>query len=222
MQQIKIEMIQDIVCSWCHIGIHNLNTALQNLSGEVTADIEFLPYQLNPQLGAEGIDITEHLRERNGWTLDEAMDYRQNLLAATESAGVTIDFSRRTRYFNTARAHRLLLAAQDIGLQGELHKALLQAYHVEGSDISNTKVLVELGQSVGLSERFVMAAIESEKVAARLQQRMDRVQTFAVRTVPAFVFNEVQFVSGSNSVQFFQQFIQTEILNHSVRQWADG
>ena len=51
MQTLKIEMIHDVVCSWCHIGYYNISRALESLSSEVSAEIHYLPFQLNPDMG---------------------------------------------------------------------------------------------------------------------------------------------------------------------------
>jgi len=83
MKTLKIEMIHDVVRSWCRIGNHHLSSALDRLSKEVSAEFHYLPFQLNPGLGLEGVDITEHLCQRYQWSLAEAMAYRKRLLATT-------------------------------------------------------------------------------------------------------------------------------------------
>ena len=74
MKTLKIEMIHDVVCSWCHIGYHNISKALDNLLHRVSVDFHYLPFQLNPELDHQGVDITEHLCQRNQWSLAEAME----------------------------------------------------------------------------------------------------------------------------------------------------
>lgn len=216
MQYLKIEMIHDVVCSWCHIGYHNISKALENLSNEVSAEFHYLPFQLNPELGPQGVDITEHLRQRNRWSLAEAMAYRAKLLEKTYEVGVTIDFSKRTHYYNTEKAHRLLLVAESVGVQRKMHQALLYAYHVNGQNISDIGVLMNIAEGVGLTESVVAQAMESETISRKMQLLSERVDQFSVRSVPAFIFNEHQFVSGSNSVEFFEQHIRREFLTEKL------
>jgi len=212
MKTLKIEMIHDVVCSWCHIGYHNISKALDNLSHRVSVDFHYLPFQLNPELDHQGVDITEHLCQRNQWSLAEAMVYRETLLKKTEEVGVTIDFSKRTRYYNTAMAHRLILAAENFGAQRQMHRALLHAYHVEGENISDRAVLKRIVKSLGFDEAMVEQALASDVVGRQLLDSSERVRRFQVRSVPAFVFNESRFVSGSNSTGFFEQLIRSEFL----------
>src|SRR5690606_6888388 len=64
--RLTIDFVSDVSCPWCAIGLGGLEQALQRLDGEVAADISFQPFELNPQMGAEGQDITEHLTQKYG------------------------------------------------------------------------------------------------------------------------------------------------------------
>ena len=48
MQQLKIEMIHDLVCSWCPIGYRNIKQAIDILADQLSINLHFLPYELNP------------------------------------------------------------------------------------------------------------------------------------------------------------------------------
>ncbi len=212
MQTLKIEMIHDVVCSWCHIGYHNISQALDRILHTMSVDFYYLPFQLNPGLDSQGVDITEHLCQRNQWRLAEAMTYREQLLKKTEEVGVIIDFSKRTRYYNTAMAHRLILAAETIGVQRRMHQALLQAYHVEGENISDRAVLKKVAKPIGFDGEAVDQVLVSDASGRQLLNLSERVGRYQVRSVPAFIFNENRFVSGSNSTDFFEQLIRSEFL----------
>jgi len=140
------------------------------------------------------------------------MDYRERLLATTRELGVVIDFNKRTRYYNTAYAHRLLVVAGNTGLQRPMHQALLQAYHVEGCDISDLDVLTKVAKRVGMDEQAVIPAIRSDAVSRQLQDLSERVSRYNVRSVPAFIFNGSHFVSGSHSADYFERLIRSEFL----------
>ena len=221
MQTLKIEIIHDVVCSWCHIGYQNISRALERLSNEVSAEIHYLPFQLNPEMGPLGVDITKHLCQRNQWSIAEVMAYRENLMEKTKELGVTIDFSKRTRYYSTANAHRFILAAENVGLQRQIHQALLQAYHVEGENISDIDVLVKTAEKIGLDEDMVNQAIESGAISQQLKAREERVRPYSVRSVPAFIFNGSRFVSGSHSADYFEQMIRSEFLGKGLDKKLD-
>ena len=218
MQILKIEMIHDVVCSWCHIGYHNIGSALERLSNEVSAEIHYLPFQLNPDIDPQGVDIVEHLCQRNHWSLAKVMAYRENLIEKTKAVGVTIDFGKRTHYYNTDNAHRLILAAENGGLQRQMHQALSRAYHVEGENISDIGVLVKAAKKIGLDEDMVNQAIGSGAISQQLKALVERVGRYRVRSVPAFIFNGDHFVSGSNSAHYFEQLIRSEFLEKELNE----
>ncbi len=140
------------------------------------------------------------------------MAYRKNPLEKTKEVGVTIDFSKRTRYYNTAKAHRLILAAENVGLQRQIHQALLQAYHVEGENISDIDVLVKTAEKIGFDKNRVIQAIGSTVINQQLKALGERVRLYSVQSVPAFIFNGSRFVSGSHSVDYFEQLIRLDFL----------
>lgn len=212
MRTLKIEMVHDLVCSWCHIGYHNISTALERLAGCVVAEFYYLPFELNPGLGPQGVDITEHLCQRNRWTLSEAEAYRERLLKKAGEVGVKIDFSKRTRYYNTSAAHRLLQAAEKAGLQRQMHRALLQAYHVEGKNIGDPDILRGIASNVGLDDKAIVQVWTSGSIDRRIRAPSDRARRYDVRTVPAFIFEGQRFVSGSNSSGYFERLIRREFL----------
>lgn len=213
MQNLKIEMIHDVVCSWCHIGYRHLSHALDILQHEFRAEIHYLPFQLNPDLAQDGVEIVTHLRQRHGWSRTEAADYRAKLLTTAQQSGVLIDFNKRTHYYNTDAAHRLILLAQQTDRQRDVHRRLLHAYHVEGKNIADIQVLLELAETIGLEKKFVLNALYSETINQQMHKHAERVASFAVQSVPAFVFNNDRLLSGSNSSDFFVQWIRQNFSN---------
>ena len=78
MKNLKIEMVHDVVCSWCPIGYANLLQALRNLN--IDANIFFLPSELNPDMGPNGENIDEYLSRRYQWTQLKRQEYRLSLI----------------------------------------------------------------------------------------------------------------------------------------------
>ena len=205
MKTLKIEMVHDVVCSWCPIGYANLKQALRNL--DIEADIHFLPSELNPDMGPKGEDIDAHLERRYQWTQSKRKDYRKHLLAVAKQAGVCIDFSKRTHYYNSNKAHRLMHWCEGYDRQQAMNELLIDAYFKRGLDISNTQVLLDLVEQLGLDRSLAAQALTSNEVNQQLLLKQKRVQKLGLTSVPAFIFNEHALVSGSNSVEYFEQAI---------------
>ncbi len=203
MKTLKIEMVHDLVCSWCPIGYANLQMALNNL--KIEADMHFLASELNPGMVPEGEVIDTHLAQRYGWSETKRKDYRTHLLAVAQAAGVKMDFSKRTHYYNTHQGHKLMHLAEAHGKQQAMNELFIHAYFKLGLDISNTQVLLELAEQLGLDRSLTEKALVSKEVSQQLLLKQKRVQQLGLYSVPAFIFNESMLVSGSNSVEYFEQ-----------------
>lgn len=204
---IKIELIHDVVCSWCPIGYRNVKAALGEHESQLEVEFKFLPYELNPEMPGEGESIEVHLKRRNKWNKEQLRRYREDLIEAASKARLTYDFSKRTHYWNTAKAHTLMHLAEKIGRQEALNEILIQQYFAEGLNVDDTGNLANLASSIGIDDKDFVAALSSPKVAAEMAEKKARVQRFNVRTVPTFVVNGSEVLRGSSSVEFFVQYL---------------
>ena len=207
MNILKIEMIHDAVCSWCPIGYANLKQALKNL--EVDAEFYFLPFELNPEMEVQGEDINDYLGQRYGWNESKRRDYRKNLLAVAEQAGVEMNFSKRTHYYNTNQAHRLIHWCEGFDKQQAMNELLIDAYFKQGLDINNSQVLLNLVEQLGLDRSQAEVALNSVATKQQLAIKKQRVQQSEISSVPAFIFNNRTLVTGSNSVEYFEQALSS-------------
>jgi len=205
VKTLTIEMVHDVVCSWCPIGYANLQQALHNL--DIEADFHFLPYELNPDMKPKGEGIDDHLERRYQWSQAKRGEYRKNLLTVAKQAGVGMDFSKRTHYYNTNKAHRLMHWCEGYNRQQAMNELLIDAYFKRGLDISNTQVLLDLVEQLGLDRSQAEQALISKELTQQLLLKQERVQTLGLTSVPAFIFNEDTVISGSNSIEYFEQAI---------------
>ena len=209
MMKVKIEAIHDLVCSWCPIGRSNLKAALIILDKQIVVEIEYLPFELNPEMSSEGETIEAHLIRRNGWTKEQFIHYRTNLVGVAKEAGLIYDYSKRTHYYNTAKAHRLVHFAQAFQKQGAVVDALTEQYFTQGMNLSEDENLLGIATSVGLDREQAELALSSAEVAdisEDIQHKYDRVREFAAGSVPAFIINGTELVRGANSVEFFVRY----------------
>ncbi|NRA22609.1 MAG: DsbA family oxidoreductase [Oceanospirillaceae bacterium] len=215
---LKIEMVHDLVCSWCPIAYHNLETAIDNLN--MAVDFHFLAFELNPNMGTSGELIAAYFNRQFGWDPHKLFSYQKSLVATAAKSGVTIDFSKRKFYYNTHRAHLLMHWAQSINKHIGLYERLMRAYFSEGLDISNLSVLLNIAEDAGLERREASAALSSKQLENALEVKKQGYKAFNINGTPAFILNETELVSGSNSVDFFenvlQQYQQTQPLPNNI------
>ena len=51
-KKLKIDIVSDVLCLWCTIGYKRLEKAITELGIEDQSDIEWQPFQLNPNMPA--------------------------------------------------------------------------------------------------------------------------------------------------------------------------
>jgi len=206
MKNLKIEMVHDIVCSWCPIGYNNIQMAIKNLNLEV--DFHFLPYELNPEMDENGETIAGYFKNRFGWDDHKLFDYQKSLVKTAQSAGVIIDFSKREKYYNTQKAHQLMHWSEQFNKQTELNERLIKAYFADGQDISNTDALLDIAVQVGLDRVSTENVLSSTQLMEPLDRKIERQKAFNIQSIPAFILDEKILISGSQSVAFFEDICQ--------------
>jgi len=209
MMKVKVEVVHDLVCSWCPIGRSNLKAALKILDKKIDVEIKYLPFEINPDMSSAGETIEAHLMRRNNWTKEQFMHYRTDLVEVAKEAGLIYDYSKRTHYYNTAKAHRLVHFAQAFQKQGAVVDALTEQYFTQGVNLSEDKSLLDIATSVGLDQQQAeraLSSVEAVGISGNIQHKYDRVREFASGSVPAFIINGEELVRGANSVKFFVQY----------------
>jgi predicted DsbA family dithiol-disulfide isomerase len=170
---LKIDFVSDVACPWCVIGLLALEQALDRVAGELTVELHFQPFELNPAMAAEGEDATEHLMHKYGVTAEQLAATRANLRQRGAELGFV--FGDRSRVWNTFDAHRLLhWAGLEAGpaAQRALKHALLQAYHRDNLNPGAHAVLLQVAGEIGLDvdrAREVLAAASSLTPFARVK-----------------------------------------------------
>ena len=205
---LRIDFVSDVVCPWCAIGLASLERALDRLHGEVEVELHFRPFELNPQLGAEGEDVAGHLQKKYGMSTADLAASQETIRQRGAALGFIFDMDKRRRIYNTFDAHRLLHWAGLEGKQAALKHALLRAYFTEGLDVSDHATLAQAAESAGLSAdraRTILASDEyAEDVRAEERFFMDN----GIQAVPAIIIEQRHLVSGGQPVEVFENALR--------------
>jgi predicted DsbA family dithiol-disulfide isomerase len=204
----KIDFVSDVSCPWCAIGLSALEEALARLGGEVRADLHFQPFELNPQIAAEGEDIVEHLTRKYGSTPEQIERNSEAIRQRGAAVGFTFGQGRRRRIYNTFDAHRLLHWAGLEGRQRELKHALLRAYFTDGGNPSDHALLLRVASEVGLDAGRAAAILGSDDYAdaVRAQERFYLDQ--GIHSVPAIIIDDRHLIEGGQPVEVFERALR--------------
>jgi predicted DsbA family dithiol-disulfide isomerase len=205
---LKIDFVSDVSCPWCVIGLRSLEQALDSLGQEVTADIHFQPFELNPDMPAGGQDIVEHIEQKYGSTREQIERNQEGIRERGAELGFKFDMGKRARIYNTFDAHRLLHWAELEGRQHDLKRALFAAYFTEGRDPSDHEVLIEIAKQVGLDPVRAREILASDLYANEVRERTHFYREHGIQAVPSVIINNKYLIQGGQPVGVFEQALR--------------
>jgi predicted DsbA family dithiol-disulfide isomerase len=198
-----LDIFSDTICPWCYVGKRRLARALAHRPQPKMA-IRWRAFQLNPGMPPEGMVRERYIDAKFG-SAERAKRIYEAVSAVGASEGIQFNFEAIRRTPNTLLSHRLLRKASREGLQDRLLDTLFHAYFVEGRDIGSTRVLVDIGETVGLTD--VAAYLASEEGADEVRAEDSLARRQGINGVPCFIFNYRFVLSGAQEPEsFFQLF----------------
>ncbi|MEC3910956.1 DsbA family oxidoreductase [Sphingobium sp. CR2-8] len=207
-ERLKIDFVSDIVCPWCIIGLKGLQVALKRLDGEVTADIRFHPFELNPDMEPQGQNLGEHLAQKYGSTPEQSAANRAMIKDRAAALGFDITMTADSRMYNSFDAHRLLCWAAEEGGQADLKLAMFEAYFTHGLNVADHSVLLGAVAKAGLDIERALTILESDEFAAAVRSEEALWQSRGINSVPAVVVNGKYLISGGQPPEAFEQALR--------------
>jgi predicted DsbA family dithiol-disulfide isomerase len=203
---LRIEIVSDPVCPWCYIGKRRLDAALAR-HPDVTAELQWTPFQLAPDMPREGRDRAEHYASIFGE--ERAATIRDSMAQTARDEGLEFQWLDGARSPNTLRAHVVMALAADTPEcdPSALAEVLFHAHHVDCADLGDPDVLLRLAQSVGLDGGQVRAALDDPGFEAQVRDKIGQAAARGVNGVPFFIFNERYAVSGAQPADALAEVI---------------
>ncbi len=204
---IKVDVVSDVVCPWCYIGKRRLEKAIDHLKGEFDFQIEYHPFELNPDMPVEGKDQKEYLSSKFGGLAR----YEQITAHVTKTAaevGLQFDFAKQNISPNTRKAHRLIAFAKQFGLQLPMKEALMSAYFEKGIDLTKDENLITIAAEVGLDKNKTNSFLSSDELAAEVKLEEQMNYQRGISGVPFYIINNKYGVSGAQPTDVFVEALK--------------
>ncbi len=207
---LHIEMVSDLVCPWCWVGLRRLNSAIA-LVPELDVEILFRPFELDGTIPAGGTDYKSYIKARFGsdQSKDRANSMRDALIQYGLDEGIPFEFDRITRRPNSFNAHRLIRWAQGQDLAMEMNESLFEAYFSKGLDIGDHETLVTLAAKVGLDPNIISDLLASDADVDTTRGEQDLFRQMGVSGVPTFIAHRQIAVQGAESAEKIARFLET-------------
>jgi predicted DsbA family dithiol-disulfide isomerase len=209
--RLAIEVVYDLVCPWCHLGIRRLHRAIRGRP-DLLVELSWRPFLLNPDLAPNGVARQDYMVRKFGGE-DRARRLHGTITELGRSEGIEFRFDLIRRIPQSLDAHRLVRWAGRFGLSDALVEALFDAYFSEGADIGDTAALVTLAAQVGLdplaARRFLGTGAEVEGVHSDNL----RAHRLGINGVPCFVIGGRHAIAGAQEPEVLERLRDVALLD---------
>lgn len=202
---LQIDIVSDVMCPWCVIGYRQLAEALKD--EDIAHEIRWHPFELNPNMGAEGQDMRAHLAEKYGTSPEQSDENRARISALGAELGFDFAFGAALRMHNTFNAHQLLHWAEMQGRKHALKQALFAAHFTKGRNLSDVSVLADIAAEIGLDRAEAGAILADQRFADDVRAQQIFWQEQGIQGVPAVVFERKHLVTGAQGVENYKNIL---------------
>lgn len=206
--KLKIDMVSDVVCPWCTIGYKRLEKAITDLGISDQIEIEWQPFELNPNMPAEGQNLQEHLAEKYGAGPEQHQQMQNQMKAAGGEVDFVFNYNDDMKMSNTFEAHILLKYAKEFNKQTDLKMILMKAFFTDNKDVSDREVLRQSLQEAGLNVEDAINRLGNKEAQKEIRDQQNYWKNMGVNSVPTIVFNRKSAVTGAQPVDIFKKVLE--------------
>ncbi len=204
-EPLRIDIVSDVMCPWCIIGYRQLAQALDATG--VAHEVHWHPFELNPEMPAEGQNTREHIMEKYGSTPEQSAQSRAQMAALGADLVIDFRFTEDMRMHNTFNTHQLLHWAETAGRKHDLKMALFTAHFTDGRDLSDNAVLADVAGEIGLDREEALAVLDDQRFAAEVRKSENFWIQQGIRGVPAVVFDRQHLVTGAQGAENYKSIL---------------
>ena len=199
LKRLQIDVVSDVVCPWCYIGKHRIESALA-LVPDVPVKLNFRPFFLNPWVPREGISREEYLTAKFG-SVEAYKGIAGRVVTAAGEEGLVYRPDRVKRQPNTIDCHRLIHWAEAQGKAADMKQRLMELYFRDGGDLTDINVLVQAAADCGLDADDVRRRLATDEDVARISAQAQEAADKGISGVPTYVFAGKYAVSGAQPAE---------------------
>lgn len=196
---LEIEIVSDVVCPWCFIGLRRLDAAVALVRQERPDFVcrkRWRPFFLNPDTPPAGEPYLPFLERKFGGRAQvEALFER--IRAAGRAYGIEYAFEKIRLRANTLQAHRLIHWAQQRGDAEPLVGRFFAAQFQHGEPVGDLAVLAEIAAECGYDKGEAAAYLASDRDAQAVRDMERAARAMGISMVPTFIVGGRRIVVGA-------------------------
>ena len=201
-KEIKIDIVSDIACPWCYIGKKNLEKALNATSNEFNFNVNFLPYQLNPEIPTKGENFEQYFTKKFG-SIEYAEQIFDRVNVAGAKSNIKFNFNKIEVIPNSLKLHILIEKCKNEHFITELIDDLFNAYLVHPIDLTQDSNLVKIMEKYGWNEQQTQECLNNSSLQIVVQNKIKESQNLGISGVPFLIINNKYGISGAQSSETF-------------------
>ena len=210
---LTIEIVSDVVCPWCFVGLRRLERAI-SLVREEQPDFQYVvrwrPFFLNPDTPPEGEPYLPFLVQKFGGR-ERVEEIWRRIQEVGASLGIDYQFEKIQVRANTLMAHRLIHWAQQQGDASGVVEGLFKAQFERGENVSDRLVLANVAAACGYDHAEVLRYLDSDEDVSLIQKLEHESRTWGVNSVPTFVFDRKSGIQGAEDPRVLADGIKQAI-----------
>ena len=198
---LPITVYSDVICPWCYVGKRRLEAALASPGMPSKIAFTWRPFELNPDMPAEGVERKVYRARKFGEARSAELDVQ--MASTGREFGIEFAFDRMQRTPNTRLAHRLIWEADRQNRQDAVVERLFHGYFEEGLDIGRSDVLEAIATEAGLESEGVgqsLTGSDSLEAVTKLEQQG---YAMGIQGVPFFILLAKYSISGAQPPEFW-------------------
>ena len=203
----KINIFADTICGWCFIGHTNLNNAIKKFP-DTKFEISHTPFQLNPEMPAEGISRDKYLQIKFGGK-DYATPMYENMKLKAKEAGLILNLDKIKKTPNTVLSHLLIILSEKFNSQDQVKEKIYQSYFIDGLDIGDINNLTNIAKQNNISEKVFRDFINEESIK-KVNSKITLAKEQGISGVPFFEIGK-EFISGAQSILQLESVIKSNL-----------
>jgi len=122
------------------------------------------------------------------------------------ASGLGLPFGDRKMTYNSRLAQEVGKLAESRGKGHEFHNSIFRAYFIDGQNIGNVNVLVEVAESINISGKGALKAIQDRAYREAVDLDWQRSNELRVTAVPTFLFNN-QLLVGAQKYEVLEKLL---------------
>ena len=184
-----------------------MNKALKKFPN-IKFNIQHVPFQLNPDMPNEGISREKYLEIKFGGK-DYAAPMYDNMILKAKESGLNFNLDKIKKTPNTVLSHLLIILSEKFNLQNEIKEKIYQSYFIDGLDIGDLNILINIAKQNNISEDEFKSFV-NEKNIRNVNSKISIIKEKNISGVPFFEIGK-DFISGAQSSVNLENVIKSNL-----------